>query len=200
MRKIVFYLLILIPFFISAQEEMVTCKSCSGSGITTCGGCGGKGYSFCFSCAGNGRTMMPQINYYTGMSFMAFVNCFKCNGSGKQNCFYCQGKGGNRCGYCDGKGKYPKPKPSTSNSNNGYAPIPPTSNYIPNLPNGTSQPDGRLCRWCNGAGRCSYCSGTGKNVIPNGMYVGENSHVIRTCDQCHGSGNCRLCHGKGTIR
>lgn len=165
MKKKVFLFLLTFSSFLSAQEGMMTCNSCSGTGVLNCGGCGGTGTTACFSCGGVGQTMMPQIDYYTGMFYSAIVNCHSCNGTGKQNCFYCQGKGGNRCNYCDGSG-------FKSNPGSELA-IRKEKTYVD--PN---------CKACGGKGTvtCVPCFGTG-------MIQGFVTHDCSLCTggriQCH---------------
>lgn len=46
----------------------------------------------------------------------------------------------------------------------------------------------KICKGCNGTGRCTVCKGTG-NIVVNGK--------LETCDVCHGGLTCRVCFGKG---
>ena len=50
----------------------------------------------------------------------------------------------------------------------------------------------KICRGCNGTGKCTVCKGTGKIVV-NAL----NLTKIETCDVCHGGLTCRVCFGKG---
>lgn len=51
--------------------------------------------------------------------------------------------------------------------------------------NGTGE---LVCDSCHGTGTCSWCGGTGKDIIFN---------PDATCPLCDGTGDCPMCHGTG---
>lgn len=48
----------------------------------------------------------------------------------------------------------------------------------------------RTCPFCRGTGKCSHCSGSGKQSVKTSLYGDK-------CVTCMGSGKCQCCNGKG---
>ncbi|MCD6156565.1 MAG: hypothetical protein J7J32_05950 [Candidatus Atribacteria bacterium] len=58
---------------------------------------------------------------------------------------------------------------------------------------GSGNRGGRICRACNGTGRCHHCRGSGLKY-----YSGYGRpHTQDPCPWCHGTGVCRYCRGTG---
>lgn len=65
--------------------------------------------------------------------------------------------------------------------------------------NGNGSSSGRICRGCNGTGRCTMCHGEGRYYVESGTYTGNDTYTRHSCSSCGGSGQCRVCYGKGAL-